>query len=210
MKSKPMLFNKISGKEKNNKRVTIGLLGTRRGTGLTYTGLMLAFYMGEELGKKTAFLECNSHRDFNLLQAAYTWSVEETFSFSFHRITCFKEVTKNGLVELYNEDYDCIIFDFGIDLPLNRDEFLRCDIKIIVGGQAEWDRTKLKDFINTINEIRGNDNWLYFIPFANLRTIHNLRKELKRKIYSVPLQAEPTVLTKVILCLFHKIPEFNL
>ena len=85
MKKKPILFDRVIGR-KHNIRQVIGLMGVHHGAGVTHTGLLLAFYMGEELGKRTAFLECNNHHDMILVQEAYEWSREAADNFTFHTI----------------------------------------------------------------------------------------------------------------------------
>jgi hypothetical protein len=193
MKRKPILFKRIAKERRGEGREVIGLIGTHHGAGVTHTGLMLAFYMGEERSKKTAFLECNKHDDMRLIQNAYEWSREEGNSFSFHKITCFKEVAIEQIPEFLGENYECIILDFGIDFAANREEFLRCDTKIVIGGRSQWDIQKLKQFINSVKNIRGNENWLYFIPQTDHRTITEIKNEVKCGIWSVPAVPDPTV-----------------
>jgi hypothetical protein len=197
-----MLLNKIVKKRKNNTRMTIGILGTHPGAGVTYNSLMLAFYMGEELEKRTALLECSGHHDMSLVQSAYEWGGEESDSFSFHRITCFKEVTKNRISDILNRDYESFLFDFGSDFVENKNEFLRCDSKIVIGGRAEWQLKKTIRFIDQVRSIRGSENWLYLIPQAEPGIISRLKKETELSIYSVPFQPEPMLLTKAVNRLF--------
>jgi hypothetical protein len=193
MKRKPILLNKIKGNAIGKGREVIGLIGSHHGTGVTYTGLMLSFYMGEELGRKTAFLECNEHKDFKLIRASYEWSKEQAFSFSFHQITCHEEVTPYRIPEIFGEDYECIILDFGTDLAANREEFLRCGTKIVIGGRSDWDILKLARFKDASKTIRGSDSWLYFIPQANENTVIKISNELKKKVWSVPAAGEPVI-----------------
>lgn len=190
-----MLYDKLVVQGNNYTRETIGLIGTHHGTGVTHTGLMLTFYMAEELGKKTAFLECNNHHDMSLIQSAYEWSREEELSFSFHRITCFKEVSVKRIANILSDNYECVILDFGTDFLTNRDEFLRCDKKIVVGGQAEWSQQKLIRFINAVWPICGSETWQYVIPYANSKIIKKLKFEMKRNIFTIPFEEEPTVLS---------------
>lgn len=205
MKHKPILFNMLEGKHKNSGREIIGMVGTRPGAGVTYTGLMLAFYMGEELGKKTAFLECNQHQDMELIQNSYEWSEEHTDSFSFGRITCYKEVGKNHLIDIFAEDYECFILDFGSDFGMNRNEYLRCGTKIVISGSSEWDIRKLMEFSFATENIRGSKSWLYFIPRVNEKTIARLSNEVKRKVWAVPFTEEPTMPSRDTNRLFKEI-----
>lgn len=199
-----MLFERLMERDENYSREVIGLIGTHHGVGVTHTGLMLAFYMGEELGKKTAFLECNNHQDMSLLQVAYEWSREEQQSFSFHKINCFKEVPDNRIADIFSDNYECIILDFGIDFKENREEFLRCSTKIVIGGQAEWNKQRLIRFLKEVQTIRGSETWHYLIPYASPKVINNLKSEWNRNICAVPFQAEPTMPSKFTNQMFDK------
>ncbi len=205
MKRKPMLINKIKDHSNGKGREVIGLIGTHHGTGVTHTGLMLAFYMGEELGKKTALLECNQHRDMRLIQNAYEWACEDDKSFSYQRITCYSEVTPHQVLEVLGEDYDCLILDFGTELIANKEEFLRCSIKIVIGGRSEWDISKLVLFTEAARAYRGSDSWLYFIPQATEKTAKKVSKEIGHKVLPVPMNEEPTLLSNISNRFFAKI-----
>ncbi len=198
MKHKPMLLAKAASSKQNVGREVIGLIGTHHGVGVTYTGLMLAFYMGEDLGKKTAYLECNQHHDMTLIYKAYEWTTKEDDSFSFHQVTCIKEVSKERLPQILADDYECIIIDFGTNFDANREEFMRCYRKIIVGGRSEWDLQKLTQFADNKKTIRGSDTWLYFIPQANNKRIRKIRNEGVKRVYAVPVISEPTFPSHII------------
>lgn len=180
-------------KEKHGKgREVIGLIGTHHGVGVTHTGLMLAFYLGEELGKKTAFLECNNHHDMKLIQNAYEWGQLEQQCFSFHQVSCYNHVSSKKISEIFSENFEYIIMDFGIDFHSNRNEFLRCNRKIVVGGRSEWDLQKLLHFVHSLEGVRGSENWYYFIPQASNKIVRKTISEVKRKVYAVPVTEEPT------------------
>lgn len=190
MKRKAMLMNKLQGPKSRQYHETIALLGIRRGVGVTYTGLSLAFYMGEVCGKKTAFIECNKHHDMELIQKAYDWNLNVN-CFTYHNITCFKDVQPESLPQLLGEDFEVIIIDFGIDFDLNLSEFLRCNYKIILSGSAQWDIQKMNQVMHRSNSYRGSDSWLYFVPQASNKTVINIRKELNRNIWAVPAIENP-------------------
>jgi len=188
-----MLMAKIASEKGAGFRTSIGLIGTHRGTGVTYTGLMLAFYLGEELGKKTAFIECNRHHDMRLIEEAYEWTATDMNRFSFRNITCYKDVVPEQVPSIYGEEYEAYVFDFGTDLNSNISEFLRCNIKIVVTGRAEWDLIKLKNFHEGIKHISGSGSWIYLIRQADINTIKKLSHEMACKVMSIPAVADPVM-----------------
>lgn len=202
---KPSLFQHILGG--GNHREVIGLCGVQAGTGVTYTGLLLAFYLGEELGCKTAYLECSGHHDFSRLQPAYQWSHEDEFSFSFGNISFHKDVATDKIPSLLGEEYHYVILDFGFDLSVNREEFQRCNRKLVLGGWTEWNRSRLRSFINNTDTIRGNEAWSYLIPLAGKDVIRSLKQEFHRKFYPIPLESDPLKPSKETKKLFHRLME---
>ncbi len=192
MKHKPILTRKLAKDGSGGLREVIGLMGSQAGTGVTYTGLMLAFYLSEELGKKTAFLECNNHQDMDLIQKAYEWSSEETASFCFRNLTCYKRISPKQIPDIIGQDFDYIIIDFGTDWLGNREEFLRCSLKAVFAGRSEWGLQKLLSFIRNNELTRGSDTWYYLIPQAEDRMIKRFKKETYYRICAVPYTDEPT------------------
>lgn len=205
MMRKPMLFSNIPGRGCH--REVIGLIGAHPGAGVTYTGLLLSFYLGEELGRRTAFAECNGHQDFGRLQQAYQWSREEELIFSFGNITFHKNVTADRIPSLLGENYDDIILDFGYDLYTNREEFRRCDRKLVLGGWTEWNLRKLGSFTENVLAIKGNEDWSYLLPFAGKKTIQYMQQKYNRKFYTIPLEPDPLKLSKETRKLFLRLLE---
>ena len=199
---KPMLYQKIL--RGSYHREVIGLIGAHPGAGVTYTGLMLAFYLGETLGRKTAYLECSGHHDFILLQQAYLWSSESLRSFSYGNITFHKEVMAEGIPELLGEAYDCVILDFGHDLSACREEFPRCSRKLVLGGWTEWNCQKLGAFIGSFGGLKSNETWNYLIPFAGNKVIRSMQLKYNRRFYPVPLELDPMRPSKETGKLFHR------
>ncbi len=192
MKRRPMLLTKLLKYSSVRHREVIGLIGTHHGVGVTHTALLLAFYFGEELGRKTALVEYNPHKDMQRIEEVYEWNKKENDTFSFHRITCYKEVNAVQIPQILGEDYEYVIIDFGTDFTLKQEEFLRCSSKLVIGGQSEWDILKLKEFRKATELISGSEHWLYYLVRAKSRTIARLRKEVKNIIWAVPDIQEPT------------------
>ncbi len=201
MRKKPMLYTKVY-RNRNHIKEVIGLLGIRPGAGVTYTGILLAFYLGEELGRRTAFLEVNHHQDLSLLQPVYEWNGETAGSFTYGNITFYKDVKVHQVAEMMGAGYDYFILDFGTDFQGNKEEFLRCDRKLLLSGHSEWDIGKLIRFIRRNYMTRGSDTWLPLIPLAPKKVLHRLEKELTKTFYSVPFEADVTKPSKAFIRLF--------
>ncbi len=192
MHRKPMLLRKLTMEGKVQVHEVIGLIGTRAGTGVTYTALILAFYLGNELGKKTAFIECSNHGDLDLIQKAYEWSCENSAFFCFRNITFYKNMSSKRIADILAENFEYVIIDFGCELSDNLEEFRRCTLKAVVAGRSEWDILKLFSFISRYGTIRGSDTWYYLIPQADDKMLSRLKKETHCRLRGVPFTEEPT------------------
>ncbi|MFT4142912.1 MAG: hypothetical protein QM644_00545 [Mobilitalea sp.] len=205
MKQKPMLFKKLSKTSYQKGHEVIGIIGTHHGVGVTHTALMLAFYFGGELGRKTAVLECNTHQDMKLIREAYEWKNNKEGQFYFQNITCYERVEKEEIFDILVRDYECIIIDFGAVPDWNQQEFLRCTKRIVIGGRSAWDLAKLERFTKDNYGLDMGESCFYFIPQADNKTIAIISNKLKRKIWSVPFNSEPTRINEKAYYFFKKL-----
>lgn len=205
MKCKPRLLKKALLGRCTGFREMIGIIGAHKGAGVTHTGIMLAFYLGEELGRKTALLECNRNHDFSILEGLYDWPHRDGISFGFGQITLYKDVTLDMLPNILGDNYEYIILDFGSDVQTNLRELQRCGKKLILGGRSDWEKHKLSSFIHTLEAVRGSEGWDYLIPMATDKTISGLVQATKRRVWSVPVNEEPMVLSKKACSFFDEL-----
>lgn len=205
LRRKPMLFKRLSVSTNHEGKRTIGLIGVNRGVGVTYTGMLLAYYFGTEKRIKTAYLECNKHQDFERLQEAYEWSKEDESSFSLDGITYYKQVSKNQIPELLNEEYNCYILDFGMNYLEYFEEFIRCDIKIVIGDRAIWNQKRMVTFTKSIDIVKGSKHWIHMIPCAGKMSSMGIAKKTGRCIYGIPNEPDPTSLSKETHKLFYNL-----
>lgn len=205
MKRKPMLLKKLSVAKSHEGKRTIGLIGINRGVGVTYTGMLLANYFSLEKASKTAYLECNNHMDFKRLQEAYEWSKEDEYSFSLDRLTYYKQVSRKQIPSILNRDFDCFILDFGRDFINSMEELIRCDDKIIIGGSAIWNQSRMLALLESIEDIGGGSRWKHMIPCADMRTVMGMTHETGRCFYSIPYEPDPISLSRETQRLFYKL-----
>lgn len=200
-------MNNISCMKPNKTSVVIGLIGTHKGVGVTHTGIMLSNYISEKINGKTAFLECNENNDFRYLQMAYE-SLDEselTKRFNIYNVTYYMNVRDDEVTEILNEDYEYFILDLGTEFQASKKEFLRSDIKLIIGSLTEWKREYLMSFFKSTNYYHLFEKWKYLIVFGHVEEIKELRKQWDYSIYPVPFEPDPFVLSKNSLKFFQKI-----
>lgn len=205
MKQKPILFKKLSKNNCQIRQEVIGIIGTHPGVGVTHTAIMLAFYFGGELGRKTAILECNLNQDLELIREAYEWRNNEEGHFCFQNITCYAGVKEEVFPEILCKDYECIIIDFGTVSDWVKREFVRCTKRIVLSGHSAWDLAKLERFLKDNPDLDVGESCFYFIPQADNKTITIISNKIKSKTWAVPVNSEPTRINEKAYYFFEKL-----
>ena len=189
-------------------KLVIGILGTHKGCGVTHLGIMLANYLSNYMGYKTAFLECYPQKDIQYLQN-YVYrddvAAKKLEMFKIHHVSYHRSVKEQTLPEVIGDSYDGVILDLGSDFVRNRNEFLRCDKRIVVSSLSAWKRHELDQFIKNNSYIKSSRQWLYMTPFSRNRDIKEASKDFHQKIYGIPYEADPFAISKSTLQLFQKL-----
>lgn len=173
---------------------TIGITGVQKGVGVTHISIMLGNYIRSKHNKNVAILEMNQTGAFEELKEYYSnrHKNEQRFdTFSVAEVTYYNKVEKEMLGMIYNRCKDYVILDFGEIKEECIKEFLKCNIKIVVGNLNPWNRTKLvsymeyfiaRDFLGKIKYISR------FITNDEIRHIKNI---YKTNIYALPFEPDP-------------------
>lgn len=207
MKRKPLLMNIRKGLLDNNQKTIIGVVGTHRSAGVTHLCIMLATYISDILGKRTAVLECNQHSDFAYIQQAYEGNLKKAKckEFIIYNVMYYKCVNEKEIADIMNDNYDYIIIDFGSDLDQYSNEFLRCNSKLIVGSLCDWKRHKFYSFLRKAENMNGYLKWQYLMLFGEKEEIKEVQHDLNIMVNSIPYEPDPFRISKVIMNLFQKI-----
>lgn len=206
MQREPILMRKLT-KEKAQGKLVIGLIGTHNGAGVTHLGILLANYLSECLGQKTAFVECSPKNDLQYVERYFFDQSEDLYNhdyFIIRRVTFYKNRNLHGLPEIVGDKYDCVILDLGTDMVKNKSEFLRCDKKIVISSLAVWKMHELERFVSNNAHVKNSKQWIYAIPFSQSKPLKEGIKKLQRKIYGIPYEPDPFILSDEVIRLFQK------
>lgn len=200
-------------------RLVIGIAGTHKGVGVTHLGLMLTSCISEGIGLSTAFLHWPDSRDICLLRnhffsedegisgnknipgkegicrSGHLFNSEQREEFTVSKASFYPGVGKERMAEILAKGYDCIVMDFGNAFKEHREEFLRCDKKIVVGSLTPWKRYCMEDFIVESEMITGSSDWIYAINFAAEREVAVAARSLNRRVLPVPYERDPFFLS---------------
>ncbi len=115
----------------------IGLISTSKSTGLTHFAFMLYCYLKDFHRKKVAFITYDEDiiafsrhsEDENVQRDVY-------YHLSYSEIMSFKEL-----------EIHYILVDFGCQLPEFREDFLRSDIRFLMGSLSLWQRESFLNYL---------------------------------------------------------------
>lgn len=192
------LFKDSRREPKRHGKLVIGIIGTHRGAGVTHLGLMLTSCISEGLGLNTAFLHWADSEDIRFLKN-YFFTGEKDIpaeeSFTVSRASFYPVMGKEKVVEILAKGYECIIMDFGSSYKEQKEEFLRCDIKIVAGNLTPWKRYLLEEFIADSEKITGSMDWIYALNHSSSKERTAAGKNFGRNIMIVPYEPDPFFLS---------------
>lgn len=188
---------------KSKRRIIIGIIGTHKGAGVTYFGLLFASYIKKILGSSVAFLEFGSKDDLSYIQEEYD-GFKENDEFIAEGIGFYRRVNMHNISDIFNESYDYFILDLGIGLKY-KEEYQRCDLNCIVGNLTYWKKHYFIEFIKEAAAIKGNERWKYFISYGEKRAVSHLSSELKKPIYIIPYVSNPFIINMEVVELLQNI-----
>lgn len=208
MKKNPILFNHILKSSIKSDKIVIGIIGTHHGAGVTHSGIMLSNYLDKYKGVKTAYLEMNHEDELKFLNYAYEGipdDQEEKKEFVIHNTTYYENVREQDFIQLINLNYQYFILDFGTDYKKDNNEFLRCDIKIVIGSLTEWKRQYLFQFIDSKRQLPGFASWRFLIVFGQKNDLRMASRELHMKLDYIEFEPDPFLLSKESVKLFQRL-----
>ncbi|SHO49377.1 hypothetical protein [Anaerocolumna xylanovorans] len=191
------LFKESKREYKGHGRLVIGITGTHRGAGVTHLGLVLTACISEGLGLSTAFLHWADNKDICFLKSRFLAEQEDVSPgepFTVSRASFYPWMRRERVAEVLAKGYECIIMDFGSSYKEHREEFLRCDIKVVAGSLAPWKRYLLEEFIVDSERITGSMDWIYAINHSNSKE-RAAARDFQRTILPVPYGPDPFFLS---------------
>ncbi len=174
--------NRIS---QSHKTITIGVLGTTKGSGSSHLTFALSTYFNKNK-TQTALVERTTGVTFEKIEEAYEGLKFKaiTSKFTIKKCTFYKNY-KGLLSDIKNEKYQVVIVDFGFGtIPK---EFYDMDIKIIIGNGNEW---KLHEFERFVNK-KNTEKFTHIINLGNTDEVNLFHRRYKSNAISFPYIKDP-------------------
>ncbi len=194
--------NTIKGK------IIIGIIGTHIGAGATHFSILLSNYMSECLGNKTAYVECFPQNEIQYIEKVYDLDSNATSDnkyFSLYKVDYYKCVKERQIAEIQGYDYDCLVLDLGLDIKNKKNEFIRCDKKIVVSNVASWKHNELINFLVKDHDLLGNQNIDFAITFSSNKLVKDISKQYKIPMFCVPYEPDPSSISIDTIKMFQRI-----
>lgn len=173
---------------------TIGITGVQKGAGVTHLSIMLGNYIRAKLNKNVTILEMNQSAAFKELKEYYLAKhkhEQEYDTFSISEVTYYYKVEKEMLGMIFNLCRDYVIIDFGEINEECTKEFLKCNIKIVVGNLNPWNRTKLISYMEFFISRDYLGKIKYVSRFITKDEIRHIKNIYKTNIYAQPFEPDP-------------------
>lgn len=161
MYKKPILYKRISKRNLRKGTSVIGIYGMRRYVGVTHLTLLLAFYLSDVCGYKVVVIEASGKDDIGSLEKLYHIASESTNTnkFSYRNITFIGQAVTHEIGAYFNSSYDYCLIDLGGNYKQAVHELLRCDLKIVVGTTAPWQRILWETLEEMLANIKDLSSW---------------------------------------------------
>ena len=179
-------------------RISIGVLGTERGSGATHLVLAAANYLYSGIGRKTAVLELSGRND---LQAMV---LREGNGSELLGVRYFFGNEARQVPELYNQEYEAYVLDLGVDYRAARGEFLRCDTKIVIGSISPWKASKYEYFLEFVQQ-ETYKMWDYLVLFGYKQDKRKMEKRYGIRMKQMPFLENPFCLQREDIAFLQKI-----
>lgn len=173
---------------------TIGILGVENKVGVTHLAIMLGNYMNAKLHKNTAILEVNQTGAFFELSTNYASSnmkKNDFKSFIISGVTYYYGINIEMIGKVFSRDHDCIIIDFGAKNTRKTEEFLKCNIQLVVGNLNPWNSQRMIQCIEDFVIREQIDKIKYIIQFGSKEEIHQIKNAYEISIFATPFEPDP-------------------
>lgn len=203
----------IIQRTRNNRRkgkFIVGVCSTHSGAGATHFSMLLATYFSEWLGLKTVYIDFKDGDGLDQLKEYFLRNKEKYIyngNFTVGRITFYNKEHLYKLSEIIGGNYNCIILDMGDQFMENKNEFLRCDIKIILSSLAIWQQNKLNLFLENIDDALLGKDWKYVIPFIDEKAIKEGIGTYHINLWQMPYQPDPFTINTRVVRFFDKLMQ---
>lgn len=117
----------------------------------------------------------------------------------------FTDIYVGKIPEIMNSGYEAVVLDLGVDYVAAREEFLRCDRKVVIGSISPWKISAYEHFFEDVIALENYELWEFLVLFANLLDKKSIQKRYGVHTLSVPWIENPFCLNRKDMIFLQKI-----
>lgn len=185
---------------KLKEKVSIGIVGIGMGCGVTHLSIAMANYMQSGLGRKTALIELSGRCELRDMIQKEGGKNQTLLGICYYTDICVGQIP-----EIMNSRYEVFVLDLGSDYRSVREEFLRCDRKIIARSISPWKVSAYEHFLKEITATENYESWEFLALFANMLDKKKIQKRCGVRLISIPWIENPFYLKKDDMFFLQKI-----
>ena len=161
-------------KKEKRRNKSIGFIGTHHGAGTTHTALSLALSLADE-GKDVALVDLSENRDLSCFVEKET-KREGAGPVRFRGISLYTDADNETAALARNGKYDHCIFDLGCGVNRRIQEFLRCDLKVVVADASPWRRNRRETVERLVSTAADPKDWWLLVNFSERKRPKDLKR----------------------------------
>ena len=169
------------------RRQSIGILGVQQGVGVTHLCTAITHYCSEHLKVTTALVELSGHHEIEGIEEYHHSKRRES-----KRTHYYLNTRCDDMAQIINSGYEQYIVDAGSDYYRVRQEFLRCNQKIIVVSLSPWKRRELDEFMSDMYRRKELGEEVVFLALYGMKKDKiEFQKQYHTPIFSYPYMEDP-------------------
>ncbi|MBD5158135.1 MAG: hypothetical protein HDT13_10960 [Butyrivibrio sp.] len=175
----------------NRKSASVGIIGTAGKTGATHLAVMLAVFLAAVAGARVALAEMNGSGCFRQAEIILSNNFSKKYGKIKRLISIYTQSDGSEIAGIMSEGYDYVIIDFGCDFEQNRQQFLMCGVKLVVGSLSWW---KIHEYVGFAARTRGEasrSRWKFLAVSPVPEGIRYLKKNFGISVGAIPCEPDP-------------------
>lgn len=170
---------------------SVGIMGTAGQTGVTHLSVMLAVFLSAVAGARVALAEMNDSGCFRQAGIILSNNFHSKYGKIKKLISIYTQSDSSQIAGLMSEGYDYVIIDFGCDFERNRQQFLMCGAKLVVGSLSWWKIHEYVGFAARTKREASRNKWKFLAVSPVREGIRYLSKELGISVGAIPCEPDP-------------------
>lgn len=178
--------------EKNSVKA-IGVVGSCKGDGVTTLSIAMANYLAEIMSMKTAVVECNDTRAFEVMKELVMDGYQSEVNYTIGKVTYFSGVDLNEFFATFANSFEYVIVDFGNCFREYAAHSGRLKYKLVLGSVMPYKAVYHKQVLGNMENIAIPEHCLHLLH-GDEKNVKEYSSELGISALPIPMIANPYII----------------